>query len=82
MGHDRTEYAVNRTASIEPRLTVREVASVLRKGRGFVYELVRARELTPVRIGAHMRFDPEDVRAYLARLKEEVVASNAAGATP
>lgn len=73
MEHDSTaQYGGSRTTELQPWLTVTDVAAVYKKGRSFVYELVRSGELHPVRVGQHFRFDPDDVRAYLDRLREPV----------
>lgn len=72
--HRPAGYAAGRTA-LEPWLTVADVAATVKKSRGFIYGLVRDGELEPVRVGAHLRFDPSDVRAYLERHREKVVSS-------
>jgi excisionase family DNA binding protein len=64
------EYAEQATAPIEPLLTVNEVCVVLKRSRSSVYALVRGGELHPIRVGARLRFQADDVRAYLASLQD------------
>jgi excisionase family DNA binding protein len=51
----------------QPLLTVDDLRQTLRIGRTQVYELIRRGELPTVRVGARIRFRPEDVDAYLER---------------
>ena len=46
-------------------LTVNEVRAFLRVSRPQVYKLVRGGELRAVRVGARLRFRPEDIDRYL-----------------
>jgi excisionase family DNA binding protein len=55
---------------LERLLTIGEVARLLGVSRGSVYSLIRSGELIPIRVGERARFDPDDVRAYLARHRE------------
>ena len=50
-------------------LRVNEVAALLSIGRRTVYTLVNNGELPAVRVGARLRFRPEDVDAYLEARK-------------
>jgi excisionase family DNA binding protein len=52
----------------ESLLSVNDVAGILGKGRGFVYELIASGELHPARLGERWRFSARDVRAYLERV--------------
>jgi len=47
--------------------SVNDLAHALRVSRALVYRLVRAGELTPVRVGDRLRFRLADVEAYLDR---------------
>lgn len=55
---------------IEPLLEVNDVARILKRHRASVYALVNAGELTPIRVGKRLRFEPSNVRAYLERHRE------------
>ena len=52
-------------------LTIDQVAEMLNVSYWTVYRLVKAREITGVRIGRARRIVPESVEAYKARLIEE-----------
>ncbi|MEU7996167.1 helix-turn-helix domain-containing protein [Micromonospora sp. NPDC049060] len=52
-------------------LTIDQVAEMLNVSYWTVYRLVKAREITGVRIGRARRVLPESVEAYKARLIEE-----------
>jgi excisionase family DNA binding protein len=60
-----THYEPRLTTTLEPLLTVNDVAKVLRTSRGNVYRLITANELHPFRVGERFRFSATDVRAYL-----------------
>ncbi len=52
---------------LEPLLTEKEVAGILRVSRNAV-----ARMIPKIRISAHgTRYDPEDVRRFIAAMKEK-----------
>lgn len=51
--------------------TIDQVAEMLNVSYWTVYRLIKARELTGVRIGRARRVVPESVEAYKARLIEE-----------
>ena len=55
---------------LEPLLDVDDVSLLLKRHRSSVYALVNTGELTPIRVGKRMRFDPADIRAYLHRNRE------------
>lgn len=59
---------------IEPLLTVANVCELLAVSKQTLYRLLRAGELTPSRVGDRLRFEPNDVRAYLERHREEVAS--------
>jgi excisionase family DNA binding protein len=63
----------SRSAPIE-LLTVPEVMAALRLSRATVYDLIRSRQLRTVKIGRCRRIPPDELTAYLARLREEDVA--------
>jgi len=64
MSHVATEgYASHRSAL----LTLREAAEYLRIDRATLYRLIRAGELTTVRVGKRQRLRPEEIDAYLER---------------
>ena len=52
---------------VENLWTVREVAEFLRVGRHSVYEMAKRGEMPSLRVGARVRFVPEEVRAWLDR---------------
>jgi excisionase family DNA binding protein len=66
MSHPESVYAEPPTA-LEPLLSVRAAAKYLSISPRTLYRLVAAGELHPVRVGARLRFDRADVRAYLER---------------
>jgi excisionase family DNA binding protein len=55
----------------EPLLTVDELRVLLRVSRSTLYELVRSGELRPIRVGERLRFEPDAVREYLDRERED-----------
>lgn len=55
-------------------LRVEEVAEVLNIGRSAVYDLIRLRVLTSVKIGRCRRVPVVAVRAYVAALTDEAAA--------
>lgn len=57
------------TTTIEPLLTLEQVATLLGVRPRRVYELVWHRGLPAVRIGRRLRFRPEDLRAWLERCR-------------
>jgi len=63
-----TEYGETRT--LEPLLTIADVARFLGVSRATVYSLMRSGELVPIRVGERSRFQPIDVRTYLERHRE------------
>jgi excisionase family DNA binding protein len=65
--HLEPPYAGER---LEELLAIADVARLLGVSRWSVYELMRAGELIPIRVGERARFEPADVRAYLARHRE------------
>jgi excisionase family DNA binding protein len=62
------EVPVVSQTSLEPLMTSREVAAVLRVTPDRVYELVAAGRLTPLQLvaGGRFRFRVEDVEALIA----------------
>lgn len=64
-------------SSQEPLLTVRELAELLGISTRSVHRLLSAGELTAVRVGQRLRFDPSDVRVYLDRHREHTLAGHA-----
>jgi excisionase family DNA binding protein len=58
----------------EPLLTVSEVGALLRVSRTGVYRLIDRGDLMPIRVGGRIRFSPNDVRAYLARSRQQVAS--------
>ena len=52
-------------------LTIDQVAAMLNVSYWTVYRLIKAREITGVRIGRARLVVPESVHAYMARLIEE-----------
>jgi excisionase family DNA binding protein len=66
--HLEPTYAGDR---LEELLAIADVSRLLGVSRWSVYELMRAGELIPIRVGERARFEPADVRAYLERHREE-----------
>ena len=62
-----TAYGATR---LEPLLSIRDVAGFLGISRESVYRLIRAGEITPIRVGGLPRFAPADVRAFVDRQRE------------
>lgn len=50
-------------------LTLQEVMSRLKVSRATVYRLMDQGELHPFKIGGSLRFDEEDLEAYIERCK-------------
>lgn len=72
------------TLTTEPLLTITDVAAVLRVSRGSVYGLVRRRDLAAIRVGERLRFENQEVAAFLARAREnaaETLNDDGSGAT-
>ena len=65
MRHSGTAYAEPPT--LEPLLSVSTAAEYLAVSVRTVYRLIAAGELHPVRVGARLRIEREDLRAYLER---------------
>jgi excisionase family DNA binding protein len=55
---------------LEELLTIANVARLLGVSRWSVYELMRAGELVPIRVGERARFEPAAICAYLERHRE------------
>jgi excisionase family DNA binding protein len=51
--------------ALEPLLTVDEVAGLLRMSKDWVYR--HRRELKALKLGRELRFEPGDLRAWMAR---------------
>jgi excisionase family DNA binding protein len=58
------------TDVLSPLLSINKVAELLGISRPTVYALIRRGELVPIRVGARLRFETTDVRAYLERNRE------------
>ncbi len=54
-------------------MTVTAVCGLLGISKQTVYRLIRAGELRPTRVGDRLRFEPDDVRAFVERHREAVV---------
>jgi excisionase family DNA binding protein len=72
-GQHDSRQAETRSAPFE-LLTVPEVMAALRLSRATVYDLIRSRQLRTVKIGRCRRIPPDELAAYLARLREDDVA--------
>jgi len=66
--HARREETLAQTVEL---LTVPEVMAALRLSRATVYDLIRSRQLLSVKIGRCRRIPPDELAAYLARLRED-----------
>jgi excisionase family DNA binding protein len=64
-----TPYSADRLP-LEPLLTITAVCNLLAISKQTLYRLIRAGELKPTRVGDRLRFEPEDVRAYVERNRE------------
>ena len=64
---------------VEHLWTVREVAALLRVGRHSVYEMAKSGEMPSLRVGARVRFVPEEVRAWLDRQRSPRAAASPLG---
>ncbi len=47
--------------------TVRDVAAFLQVGRNAIYGMAQSGEIPSLRVGARVRFVPDEIRAWLAR---------------
>lgn len=56
---------------IERLMTVKEVAELLRKSASWVYKAAERGEVPALKIGANLRFDPDQLREWLAALAFE-----------
>jgi excisionase family DNA binding protein len=66
MGHVATEYDAPTTDRLEPLLTISQAAEVLAVNRRTVYRLVERGALTATRAGSRLRFEPAELRRYVA----------------
>lgn len=48
-------------------LEARDVAKIINKPRGWVYDSVEAGSLPAIRVGRQLRFDPAEISEWLAR---------------
>ena len=53
------------TAATTPLLSVDETATILRVSRATTYRLIDRGELHAVRVGAHLRIAPAELRQYI-----------------
>jgi excisionase family DNA binding protein len=53
---------------------VRDVAAFLRIGRNSVYRMAQSGALPSRRVGARIRFVPEEIRAWVARSRDQGAA--------
>ena len=60
--------------STAPLLTAADVAERLQLGRSTVYRLVADGDLAALHIGRAVRFEPEEVEAFIARKRTKVPA--------
>lgn len=58
------------TTALVPLLDAHQTAEVLHIAYRTVHALRKAGELPAVAVGGAWRFDPDDIRAYIARQKE------------
>lgn len=65
------ETRIERVNDLNELLTVEELAAVLKVRPSWIYEHTRSRRraerLPYIKIGKYIRFDPQAVRAFLAR---------------
>jgi excisionase family DNA binding protein len=66
MGHAATEYDAPPPEALEPLLTIAEAARVLAVTPRTIYRLVERGGLTPTRAGSRLRFEPVELRRYVA----------------
>ncbi len=59
-----------REPRLQPLLTVRDVAAVLRVDEKTIRRLISARRIPCVRIGRQIRFDPSDVVRWVSARRE------------
>lgn len=57
---------MTKIADRRPLLDVAGAAEYLTTSQHFVRRLVRERRITVVRLGRHVRFDPDDLDAFVA----------------
>jgi excisionase family DNA binding protein len=69
---------IDATPELDDLLTVDEVAKILNVPTSWVYEHTRARgvargdRLPRIKLGKYVRFDPDDVRAFLVRRRSKL----------
>jgi excisionase family DNA binding protein len=69
----RTSPDIGAAVELLELLTVADVAALLKVSKSWVYEHTRSRgaprsdQLPHIKIGKYVRFDPERIRAFLAR---------------
>jgi len=51
----------------EELYTVSDVCEMLKKGRYFIYDLVKDGKLTAYHVGRSLRFNKEDIQKYLEK---------------
>ena len=56
-------------------LTVDDMAALLKVSKATIYRMVESRLIAVVRLPRGLRFDPEDVRAFLRGRRVESVAT-------
>ncbi|MNK66967.1 Helix-turn-helix domain protein [compost metagenome] len=54
----------------EDLLTLKDVMSRLKLSRATIYRLIEQGELKPFKIGQSLRFEEQDLAAFIARKKE------------
>lgn len=55
---------------IEPLLNLKQVAAALGIGTRTMYRLIEQGKLRPVRVGRVFRFEPDEVRMFIAASRE------------
>jgi excisionase family DNA binding protein len=66
MGHVATEYDPRPTDGLEPLLTITQAARLLAVNTRTIYRLVESGRLTATRVGSRLRFEPVELRRYVA----------------
>jgi excisionase family DNA binding protein len=60
-----------RLTVLEPLLTIAETARLFKRDRSTVYRWIRSGHVTPVRVGGHWMFEPNELRFFIAKHRRE-----------
>lgn len=64
--------SVGQTGTLEPLMSIDDVAEVLAISARGVYRLMNRGELVPIKVGGCTRVEPEELRRYIAERRRSV----------